>query len=265
MKSWLRSIEGVPFWRISEDGCVADVSTHLTQIIEAVPPQFISLLPKADPEESWFRLWGLTYPDAAFKDTDFITQNISSRVLRTMLRCLGKCTHHLHAANSMAVRWLGLFNPEYVYCNRGTNGIEGSLSAAAGHSLVTTDMVVHVTGDLSFFYDQNALWNRELQGNLRILLINNGGGGIFSKFEGLKSSPVRESFVMAEHAVNAEGICRQNNVSYRIISEEIDIEEAVDWLIKTESSRPMLLEVVSDKEEDIKTFKEHHPKRPQQP
>ena len=68
-----------------------------------------------------------------------------------------------------------------MFCNRGVNGIEGSLSTAAGFSVVSGERVFCVIGDLSFFYDQNALWNQHLTGNLRILLLNNGKGGIFSR------------------------------------------------------------------------------------
>ncbi len=61
-----------------------------------------------------------------------------------------------------------------------------------------------VLGDLSFFYDQNALWNQNLDGSLLgIIVLNNGGGAIFGKFEGLKQSDARERLVMAEHHTSA--------------------------------------------------------------
>ena len=69
------------------------------------------------------------------------------------------------------------------------NGIDGSLSTAAGFSVATDDLVFCVVGDLSFFYDQNALWNQNLRGNLRIILLNNGRGGIFQQLPGLAKSP----------------------------------------------------------------------------
>ena len=83
-----------------------------------------------------------------------------------------------HYANSTAIRLANIYAHESVFCNRGVNGIEGSLSTAAGFSLVADRRVYCITGDLSFFYDQNALWNSELDGRLRILLLNNGRGGI---------------------------------------------------------------------------------------
>ena len=82
----------------------------------------------------------------------------------------------VHYANSTAIRLANIYAKHPVYCNRGVNGIEGSLSTAAGFSLVSDENVFCVIGDLSFFYDQNALWNQNLRGNLRILLMNNGKG-----------------------------------------------------------------------------------------
>lgn len=104
----------------------------------------------------------------------------------------------------MAIRLACIYARQYVHCNRGVNGIEGSLSTAAGLSIYLSEYhhpdaksqqkVFCVLGDLSFFYDQNALWNQNLNGSLRILLLNNGGGAIFAKFKGLKESAARENW-----------------------------------------------------------------------
>ena len=120
----------------------------------------------------------------------------------------------VHYANSSAIRLANSFAQHPVWCNRGVNGIEGSLSTAAGFSCVTDKRVYCVIGDLSFFYDQNALWNQNLQGNFRILLLNNGCGGIFNMLPGLEQSPARDQYVAAAHHTSAEGICQQNDIVY---------------------------------------------------
>ena len=149
----------------------------------------------------------------------------------------------VHYANSMAIRLANTYSMSPVYCNRGVNGIEGSLSTAAGFSCVTDDHVFCVIGDLSFFYDQNALWNQNLRGNLRILLLNNGKGGIFDMLPGLEKSPARDKYVAAEHHANAEGVCLQNHVAYRQAKDMSQMQDGIDWLIATDSERPLLLEV----------------------
>ena len=147
-----------------------------------------------------------------------------------------------------------------MHCCRAVNAIEGTLSAAAGLSVVLSEQhhpdaksqqkVFCVLGDLSFFYDQNALWNRNINGSLRILLLNNGGGAIFGKFEGLKESAARERLVMAEHVTSACHLCQAHGVAYQNADDMASLREGIDWLIHTESDRPMLMEVFTDIDAD---------------
>jgi 2-succinyl-5-enolpyruvyl-6-hydroxy-3-cyclohexene-1-carboxylate synthase len=164
----------------------------------------------------------------------------------------------IHYANSTAIRLANIYASHHVYCNRGVNGIDGSLSTAAGFSCVTDEPVVCVIGDLSFFYDQNALWNQNLRGNLRILLLNNGRGGIFNMLSGLEQSPARDAFVAASHHTSAEGICRQNGIVYLSASSMDELQPAVDTLLNTDSQRPVLLEVFTDAEADARAFRDFY-------
>ena len=164
----------------------------------------------------------------------------------------------IHYANSSAIRLANSFAKHSVWCNRGVNGIEGSLSTSAGFSVVSDDRVFCVIGDLSFFYDQNALWNQNLRGNLRILLLNNGRGGIFNMLPGLEQSPARDAFVAASHHTNAEGICQQNNVVYLSASDMSQLRTAIDTLLIMESDRPVLLEVFTDASVDEQVLRDYY-------
>jgi len=164
----------------------------------------------------------------------------------------------VHYANSSAVRLANIYARHFVACNRGVNGIEGSLSTAAGFSLVAGGLVFCVVGDLSFFYDQNALWNQELSGNLRILLLNNGCGGIFTQLEGLGKSPALERLVAARHATTAEGICRQNHVVYLSAHRMSDLQTGIARLIGEASERPMLLEVFTNAADDARVMNAYY-------
>ena len=144
---------------------------------------------------------------------------------------------------------------------RGVNGIEGSLSTAAGFSCVTEEKVFCVIGDLSFFYDQNALWNQNLKGNFRILLLNNGKGGIFNMLPGLEQSPARDKFVAAEHHTSAEGICQQNHVVYLKATNMEEVQKGIDTLLFIESDRPVLLEVFTDAAQDEQAFRKYYEKQ----
>lgn len=163
----------------------------------------------------------------------------------------------VHYANSSAVRLACIYAQHYVWCNRGVNGIEGSLSTAAGFSLATHDMTVCVIGDLSFFYDQNALWNSNLRGNLRIILLNNRGGGIFRQLPGLSDSPAADDLVMASHENTAQGICTQNDIGYLSAKNMDEMQIGVVTLLTRESERPMLLEVFTDSNDDVKALEKY--------
>lgn len=163
----------------------------------------------------------------------------------------------VHYANSSAVRLACIYAQHYVWCNRGVNGIEGSLSTAAGFSLATNDMTVCVIGDLSFFYDQNALWNTNLRGNLRIILLNNRGGGIFRQLLGLSDSPAADDLVMASHENTAQGICTQNDIGYLSAKSMDEMQIGIVTLLTRESERPMLLEVFTDSNDDVKVLEKY--------
>lgn len=163
----------------------------------------------------------------------------------------------VHYANSSAVRLACIYAQHYVWCNRGVNGIEGSLSTAAGFSLATHDMTVCVIGDLSFFYDQNALWNSNVRGNLRIILLNNRGGGIFRQLPGLSDSPAADDLVMASHENTAQGICTQNDIGYMSAKNMDEMQIGIVTLLTRESERPMLLEVFTDSNDDVKALEKY--------
>lgn len=177
----------------------------------------------------------------------------------------------VHYANSMPIRLANIYAQHTVCCNRGVNGIEGTLSTAAGFSLILSNAqspipnTYCVLGDLSFFYDQNALWNQNLHSNpsvgrlhssnLRILLVNNGRGGIFNQLKGLDQSPARDRFVAATHDTTAEGICHQCNVDYRRATDMDSMRQGIDWLMHTESEHPLLLEVFTDADADSNEYR----------
>ena len=163
----------------------------------------------------------------------------------------------VHYANSSAVRLACIYAQHYIWCNRGVNGIEGSLSTAAGFSLATHDMTVCVIGDLSFFYDQNALWNSNLRGNLRVILLNNRGGGIFRQLPGLSDSPAADNLVMASHENTAQGICTQNDIGYLSAKSMEEMQIGIVTLLTRESDRPMLLEVFTDSNDDAKALEKY--------
>ena len=153
----------------------------------------------------------------------------------------------LQLANSSTVRYTQLFdmNPTLrVYCNRGTSGIDGSTSTAIGASVVSNTPTLFITGDLSFFYDSNALWNNSIKNNFRIIVINNKGGGIFRILPGKENTDVFETFFETRHNLNAEHHCEMFGFEYKTANSTEVLEEVLSDFYK-ESSCPRLLEITT--------------------
>ena len=243
LKHFLRKAKET--WVVNREGEVTDTFMNLTHVIQA-DPEVVADLIRFNLEEMphpFVQKWEALLTDIRQRvDAD---QPVYSQVAVVKYFEQKRNGSMVHYANSMAIRLANIYSKTPVYCNRGVNGIEGSLSTAAGFSVVADEMVFCVIGDLSFFYDQNALWNQNLRGNFRILLLNNGKGGIFNMLPGLEQSPARDKYVAAEHHATAEGICQQNNVMYRKADNMEQMQQGIDWLLTTESERPLLLEVLT--------------------
>jgi len=151
----------------------------------------------------------------------------------------------LHLSNSSTIRYIQLFdsNPNIVqYCNRGTSGIDGSTSTAIGHAAVSEKQNVLITGDLSFFYDSNALWNTNIPKNFRIIVINNSGGGIFRILPGDKNTKNFETYFETSHSLTAEHLCKMYGVDYSATSDDNSLKDELNSFF-TASDSPKLLEV----------------------
>lgn len=261
IKAYLRRLENVPMIQVSEDGEIHDTFGHLTQVIRCDEHQALKALGKlfdGVPSHPFAVLWnealGKTQAHFDALRPDF-SQMLAVKLALQSVQEYGD-PFVLHFANSQPVRLANLFAGQHVRCNRGVNGIEGSTSAAAGCAAATDDRILCVTGDLSFFYDQNALWNSNLRGNLRILLLNNGGGGIFAQLPGLEASPARDKMIAAGHKTHAQGCCAQHAVEYRAAYGSEDLYSGIAWLIQDDSDRPRLLEVVTDVARDRRVWQQ---------
>lgn len=123
----------------------------------------------------------------------------------------------LQLSNSSTVRYAQLFELDatlQVFCNRGTSGIDGSTSTALGAANVSDLSTVLITGDLSFFYDSNGLWNTHIPNDFKIVVINNGGGGIFRILPGPKTSKKFKKYFETRHRLDASRLCEMFGVSY---------------------------------------------------
>ena len=151
----------------------------------------------------------------------------------------------LQLANSSTVRYSQLFDLPHevdVFCNRGTSGIDGSTATAVGASLMSSKPCLLITGDLSFFYDINGLWNNYLLPSFRIIVINNGGGGIFRILPGEKDSPKYDTYFETIHHKNVRQLAKAFGFKYKSVSNNIQLKWALKSFYKP-SNQPKILEI----------------------
>lgn len=248
-------------WLINETGEVSDPLMNLTKVIVGDPDMVVDhlhFLLEQDPHpfvQRWQTLAAKVDEAVSTFDAPF-SQLLAVRQLEMRLSALPMV--YRHYANSTAIRLANSFATGALWCNRGVNGIEGSLSTAVGQAMAVSPWPLFcVIGDLSFFYDQNALWNNQLPSNLRILLLNNGGGGIFRLLPGLEQSPARDALVSAAHHTTAAGICQQYRVGYRTAVDADSLTDGLQWLVSA-SDRPLLLEVTTDAAIDEQVMRSYY-------
>lgn len=158
----------------------------------------------------------------------------------------------LHLANSATIRYAQLFSVKptvEVYCNRGTSGIDGSTATAIGSSVVSKKPTVLFTGDLSFFYDSNGLWNQYIPLDFKIVLINNQGGGIFRVLPGKSDDEEFKTYFETVHELQAKSICELHGFSYQSVHDKSGLEEALSNFYSA-SKGPSLLEVKTPRTEN---------------
>ncbi len=259
LKNFLRQHPPKEHWHVSPDGEVVDLYGTLTTIIEMDPFEFLEkiagLLDTAAPEypRTW-ETYSKTIPEPQFAYSEMAA--VGALVKRLPEHCV------LHLANSSAVRYAQLYplpDEVEICCNRGVNGIEGSLSSAVGYAACSEKINFVAVGDLSFFYDMNALWNGHIRPNLRILLLNNGGGGVFHTLPGLDMSGTSHKFITAVHKTSAKGWAEERGFLYLRAENGEQLEEAMQMFVRPEpAEKPVLLEVFTNKNKDARILKDYY-------
>lgn len=259
LKKFLRRHPPVEHWHIAPDGEMVDLYGSLTTVIEMDPFEFLEkiapMMENRTPEypRQWEAL-SKAIPQAQF---DYSEMSAIGAVIKNLP---APCS--LHLANSSVVRYAQLFdipaNVE-ILSNRGTNGIEGSLSTALGYATASDKLNYLFIGDLSFFYDMNALWNSNYGANIRILLLNNEGGEIFHALPGLELHENARRFVTATHCATAKAWAEDRGFEYLSARNSEELNAVVTVFTQASvTNRPMLLEVFTDKNLDIEMLKEYY-------
>jgi len=221
------------------------------------PQDFFNSLKKIESKSEWKRellsiqenqikqveAW---LPGAAFSDLT---------VFSSILNSIPNGTD-LQMGNSSVVRYIQLFNQNKnltYFGNRGVAGIDGSTSTAIGAAWKTKKPTLLISGDLSFHYDSNAFWNNYLSNDLKVIVINNGGGGIFRIIDGSKDTAHLEQFFETSHSSKSiKGIADLYNLNYFSAANNDELNEALPLFFN--QSNVSVLEIFTPKEDNPKAL-----------
>lgn len=243
LKQWLRKNAPLHHWSINRTGEIADLFQCLTMVWECDAERAVDVFAQNIPngvDADFLGEWGVLSEKIPMKPTDW-----EVAVLELTLQAVPS-SWNIHVANSSMVRDIQRLPSTGcgIYCNRGINGIEGSVSAAVGLAAGSGKNTLLLIGDLSFFYDRNGLWNNYVKGGelpdggrlyLSILLLNNGGGRIFRNIPGMESTPYRDTMVSGKHSTSAEGVALELGCDYRFVDAAENACEHINWLMSERS------------------------------
>ena len=273
LKLFLRKYKPKYHFHISETGDIADPFQTNPCLVKGQFHHVLSKLNWDNIDDKYLSLWKQWDAKVAhlsknyFAEVEFGEFSAVKKVLEVLPK-----KSILQLANSMAVRWanlLGIPNTIWsAHANRGVSGIDGCTSTAVGMAYMDNEVmnkwkgklgehcITLITGDVAFFYDSNALWNKFAPRNLRIIILNNGGGGIFRLIEGPQQMPELGEFLETQHQRNAALLAKDMNVEYEAASNYEELNTALESFYNP-SNKPKILEVFTETEINTQIFNEY--------
>lgn len=275
LKTYLRKNKAIEHWQLQSGEHLVDTFQSLTKIIPMNPVDFFKKVyedldfdsfktGEEERDETYKNEWTIQERKATiylerFFEKVFHTESFNEFfVIKKIMDTLPE-NCQLHLANSMSVRYANYIGVDYqknieVFANRGTSGIDGCVSTAVGQALTTDKLVFLLVGDVAFFYDRNGLWNRYLPDNLRIILLNNHGGGIFRIIDGPSKQAELGDYFETVQQMNAKNTADDADLEYFFVNTNEDLKNSMAVFLSNQG-KSKLLEVETDSVKNAEIFK----------
>lgn len=261
LKQFFRKHPPREHWHVSEAGNRWDMFGRLSKTFAIDTESFLRALPEVNGKKDFALLWqqglhAFYKPTAAFAEkAPYCDFKVLHRLLGTIPR-----QSNLQLGNSTPIRYAQLFGITpgcRINSNRGTSGIDGCVSTAAGAALSHKGLTVSITGDVSFLYDSNALWNNHLSDQLRMVVINNSGGNIFRLIEGPNRVKDFGKFFETRHQLSVKHLASMYGIPYYFCGRFSDLDKTLKAFYKGRKGKPALLEIKTDGEVSAKVYKQY--------
>lgn len=251
IKQFLRSTDAIEHWSIKDSSKTEDTYQKLNFVISFDPNYFLrKLYPLINNEinSNYKSLWLQKYLITKTNHDSFVQKlNWSDLKAFDIIYNTLPVNCNIHLGNSSPVRYMQLFNQiegATYYSNRGVSGIDGSTSTMCGIASVSKTLNILVSGDLSFVYDINALWNNQLSSNIRIIVINNAGGGIFRIIPGPEKTNALEDFFEVGNNASVKDLANAHKINYYTADTPDSLETSIgEFYNPQENKRPAILEI----------------------
>ena len=275
LKNYLRNNKAIEHWQLQSGEHLIDTFQSLTKIIPMNPVDFFRKVyedldfesfktGEEERDETYKNEWTIQERKASiylerFFEKVIHTESFNEFAIIKKLMDILPNNSQLHLANSMAVRYANYIGVDFknnieVFANRGTSGIDGCVSTAVGQALTTDKLVFLLVGDVAFFYDRNGLWNRYLPDNLRIILLNNHGGGIFRIIDGPNKQAELADYFETVQTMNAKNTADDAGLEYFFANTNESFESYLTDFLSNEG-KSKLLEVETNSEKNAEIFK----------
>ncbi len=250
IKQYLRRFETKIHYHVGHRRAY-DTFFKLAAHIKMKPSKWLAQLPTIFVESDYQDHW-LTHFQTYLKKRPAYFQDIPWSDMKAFELVFNQLPDNiiLQLGNSSTIRYAQLFQmntTHKVFSNRGTSGIDGCTSTAVGAAVGSGVATILITGDLSFFYDANGLWNNYIPGNFKIIVVNNGGGGIFRILPGEKDAAHYTTFFETAHEMDATNLCKMHKLGYHSAGDESAFAKAYSDFINA-NDQPQLLELFTPRE-----------------
>ena len=243
-------------WRISEDGEMRDTFRKLTCVFQMPEQVFFSVYSEGKDKTE------MTYYASAQQELEEISNLLPELPLSNIWiaqilsqRIPDGSVVHLGVSNTMrSWTFFDFKHNIFAWANTGCRGIDGALPTVIGMALSDRQRLHFcILGDLTFFYALNSLGNRHITGNLRILLINNGGGAEFNLYQHTANQLLHEdveSFIAAaghygtETSHSVENIAKGFGFKYMSASTKEEVLQKLRVFLEPNlDNAPVLFEI----------------------
>lgn len=254
VKAYLRTYKASEQWYVGVADVTVDCMQSLTLRIQAEAKDFFPAFVR-----SYIKM-GTAYSDynARWHSLNQKGRERTGEYLRKVGWCDFKALAYvfgylpgdcrLQLSNGTVVRYAQLFGDSLRVpnnCNRGVSGIDGSTSTALGASLVYGNKTIFVTGDMSLSYDLGGLATQYNHPNFKIIVMCNGGGGIFRFLDSTQQLPELERFLEVRHDIPVENYAKTFDFAY---FEAVDIKslEHIFPMFLEERNKAAILAIKTD-------------------